>query len=71
MKRNTETSAFRMKPDPRIIAAEKYFSAPNILRGTQPPVNPYREIEQMLCSVTPRRIVTPEANRFLGRPRRV
>ncbi|KKP80724.1 MAG: hypothetical protein UR81_C0018G0014 [Candidatus Levybacteria bacterium GW2011_GWB1_35_5] len=55
----------------RIVATERYLANPNILRGNQSPVNPNREIEQMLCSVRPRRIVTPEANRSLGRSRRV
>ncbi len=55
----------------RIVAAERYLADPNFLRGTQPPVNPNREIEQMLRSVTPRGIVTPETNRSLGTSRRV
>ena len=71
MSSNAETGAGRSIPHPRIVANERYLANPNILRGTQPSVNPNREIEQMLRSVTPRGIVTPEVNRFLGRSRRV
>lgn len=71
MSSNAEVRPGRRAPDHRIVAAERYFNAPNILRGSQPPVDPNREIEQMLCSVRPRGIVTPEANRSLGRSRRV
>ena len=45
MSSNAETGAGKSIPHPRIVANERYLANPNILRGTQPPVNPYREME--------------------------
>ena len=54
MEKGSRHTGKKIALHPRIIANEAYLANPNIVRGNQPPVNPNREIEQMLRSVTPR-----------------